>query len=178
MVMKDQAINLRILHEAMKVGRFREDLYYRLRVVEIPVPPLRDRKEEIPMFLEYYQEKFASKYQKRPKPVSESFRQALLVYDWPGNVRELQNVMQRYVIHGKQREILAELYSSKMIHETLAKTMWNRTEAAKRLNISYKSLLTRIKKAQIEKDPLPSCFSFGQITAEKLPPKFIAFLKI
>jgi two-component system response regulator AtoC len=153
----------RNLPEEIKGGHFREDLYYRLSVVEVPIPPLRDRKEEIPLYLEYYQKKFASKYGKELKPVNETFRRALQAYDWPGNVRELQNVIQRYVIHGKQKEILAGMVSSQLIQETLGKTMWNRTEAAKRLNMSYKTLLGRINKTRFETEPL--CLAG---TAEKL----------
>jgi two-component system response regulator AtoC len=96
----------RNIEEAVMQGRFREDLYYRLNVVNIPIPPLRERKEEIPIFVEYFFNKFSEKYQKKPKPASEVMMKAFMTHNWTGNIRELQNIIQRYLVLGNEEEIL------------------------------------------------------------------------
>ena len=88
----------RNIEEAVLEGRFREDLYYRLNVVNIPIPPLRERKEEIPIFVEYFLNKFSEKYQKEPKPASEPMMKTFMTHKWTGNIRELQNIIQRYLV--------------------------------------------------------------------------------
>ena len=113
---KDVKVDVRVLvainkniEEAVAEGQFREDLYYRLNVVNITIPPLRERKEEIPALAEYFLNKFAKKYKKGAKPLSDSLMRALLAHNWPGNVRELQNVIQRYLLLGHEGEILRGL---------------------------------------------------------------------
>jgi len=113
---KDVKVDVRVLaasnkniQQAVLEGRFREDLYYRLNVVNITIPPLRERTEEIPIFAEYFLNKFAKKYEKEAKPISDSLMRAFLAHNWPGNVRELQNVIQRYLLLGHKGEILGEL---------------------------------------------------------------------
>ena len=96
------------LAEAVKNGSFREDLYYRLNVVGITVPPLRERKEEIPIFVEYFLDKFAKKYNKKVAPLSEPMKRVFLQRPWLGNVRELENVIQRYVVLNDEEAILDE----------------------------------------------------------------------
>ncbi len=115
---KDVRVNVRVLaatnrnlEKAVEDGQFREDLYYRLNVVNVTVPPLRDRKEEIPFFIQYFLNKFETKYQKRVKPFPESLRDACLRHEWVGNVRELENLIQRYVVLQNEEEILKELSS-------------------------------------------------------------------
>lgn len=88
----------RDIKEAMEQGDFREDLYYRLNVVELEVPPLRDRKDDIPLLFEYFLYHFTSKYQKSALKVTDACIEKLLAYDWPGNVRELRNMAERVVI--------------------------------------------------------------------------------
>ena len=88
----------RDLDEAVHEGRFRADLLFRLNVVPIAVPPLRERKGDIPLIADHYASQYASKVGKRIRGVSPSAMQALLAYPWPGNVRELQNVLERAVI--------------------------------------------------------------------------------
>jgi DNA-binding NtrC family response regulator len=79
-------------------GSFRSDLYYRLNVVTLQLPPLRERREDIPLLFEYFLLQSASRFD-RPTPQLEAHEQAeLLAYDWPGNVRELRNVAERYVL--------------------------------------------------------------------------------
>ena len=88
----------RDLEKEIKAGRFREDLYYRLNVFPIQVPPLRDRKEDIPLLAHYFLEIYANKSNKSVKRILESEMARLVDYDWPGNVRELENVIERGVI--------------------------------------------------------------------------------
>ena len=113
---KDIRVDVRVLvatnknmEEGVKNGRFREDLYYRLDVVNITIPPLRERREEIPIFVEYFLDKFSRKYQKKAVPMSDKMMEALSRYDWSGNVRELENVIQRFVVLGNEKAILEEL---------------------------------------------------------------------
>ncbi|MEW6163004.1 MAG: sigma-54 dependent transcriptional regulator [Nitrospirota bacterium] len=86
------------LKEEVRKGNFREDLLYRLNVIPIVVPPLRERKEDIPALVEYFLENFASEYGKRPKKITPEALKMLEAYDWPGNIRELRNVIERLVI--------------------------------------------------------------------------------
>ncbi len=86
------------LKEAVERGRFREDLYYRINVITINVPPLRDRKEDIPLLLDHYLKKYSSETGKRGCQLSSGVRSLLINYRWPGNVRELQNVVERAVL--------------------------------------------------------------------------------
>jgi DNA-binding NtrC family response regulator len=95
--------------EMIASGRFREDLYYRLQVIEIEVPPLRDRREEIPTLASEMLGAFAVREGREAIPVSAATMEALVAYDWPGNVRELENVMQRYVILADEEMLVREL---------------------------------------------------------------------
>jgi two-component system response regulator AtoC len=113
---KDIRVDVRVLvatnknmEEGVKGGQFREDLYYRLNVVNITIPPLRERKEEIPIFVEYFLDKFSKKYQKKGNPLSEKVMRAFLRYHWLGNVRELENVIQRLIVLGNEKAIIEEL---------------------------------------------------------------------
>jgi transcriptional regulator with PAS, ATPase and Fis domain len=116
---KDTRVDVRVLvatnknvDQAVNTGQFREDLYYRLNVVNITIPPLRERKEEIPIFVEYFLEKFGKKYNKRVKPLTDRMMKAFLNHHWLGNVRELENVIQRFVVLGNEEVIFDELTSS------------------------------------------------------------------
>ena len=88
-------INVR---EAMQTGRFREDLYYRLNVFSIHVPPLRERTREIPVLFKHFLEKYSEKFQRQPQGPSDHLIEAAMRYPWPGNLRELENFVKRYVI--------------------------------------------------------------------------------
>ena len=88
----------RDLKAAVDSGAFRSDLFYRLNVFPIDVPPLRDRKEDIPMLVEYLTECYAGKIGKKIKNIDKETLKMLKAYDWPGNIRELQNVTERAVI--------------------------------------------------------------------------------
>jgi transcriptional regulator with GAF, ATPase, and Fis domain len=110
---RDRKVDVRVLaatnknlEEALSRGQFREDLYYRLNVVTIRIPPLRERREEIPILIEYFLDNFSRKYDKKVKPFSAQAMEAFLQHSWPGNVRELENTVQRYVVLGDEKTIL------------------------------------------------------------------------
>jgi two-component system, NtrC family, response regulator AtoC len=96
----------------VKEGRFREDLYYRLNVVSVFVPALRERKEEIPILCEYFLEKYNKKFNKSIAQVPEDLMRLFMTHDWPGNVRELENMIKRIVVLEDQASVVAELNAS------------------------------------------------------------------
>jgi two-component system response regulator AtoC len=112
---KDVRVDVRVLaatnrniEESVRSGRFREDLYYRMNVVSLTIPPLRDRKEEIPIFVEYFLDKSSKKYNKKVKPLSDQAMKMIMQHQWLGNVRELENAIQRYIILGDEEAIVDE----------------------------------------------------------------------
>jgi two-component system, NtrC family, response regulator AtoC len=163
----------RDLEVAMRCGEFREDLYYRLNVVEIRVPPLRERREEIPALAAWFLAKFNAQYGRQKKLPEETFAR-LSSYSWSGNVRELENAIRRLVVlsDGEQavealvdrrrsapldalrplvteslREIArrgAREAERKALAEVLERVHWNRAEASRILKVSYKTLLNKI----------------------------------
>jgi two-component system, NtrC family, response regulator AtoC len=164
----------RNLDDEMRAGRFRSELYYRITGACLRLPPLRDRKEDIPLLVESFLTKYAVELG-RPRPsLSPRTLRMLLDHSWPGNIRELSNVVKKIVALGDENLALPELvaapiavrmettetrnYSLKaaaraasreaergMILEALARTRWNRKRAAQELQISYKSLLYKLK---------------------------------
>jgi transcriptional regulator with GAF, ATPase, and Fis domain len=194
---KDVQVDVRVLiatnknmEEGVKNGQFREDLYYRLNVVNIMIPPLRERREEIPIFVEYFLDKFGKKYQKKVDPISDKMMRFFSQHYWLGNIRELENVIQRYIVLGDEETIIEELDSvikqnavlekkemapnkknypslkkvhqeaalkveSEMILKALEMTNWNRKKAAHILNVSYKTLLNKIKECDLDKRFIP-----------------------
>ncbi len=154
------------LRELIKNGRFREDLYYRLTVVQMEVPPLRDRKSDIPLLVDKFLFKYGVEYKDRIVKISEEAMLALERYDWPGNIRELENSIQRAVIMcDKQVEInnlpqylkfhidfpkedfLLSLKEVEKRHilKVLKATNNNKTKAAEILQIDRKTLRDKIK---------------------------------
>jgi two-component system, NtrC family, response regulator AtoC len=162
----------RNLEEAMRRGEFREDLYYRLNVVEIQVPPLRERREEIPMLAAWFLAKFNAQYGRKKELLPETIAR-LKQHSWSGNVRELENAIRRLVVltNGEQtigalgacrlnggveirpvvneslREIArrgAREAERKALAEVLEQVRWNRAEASRILKVSYKTLLNKI----------------------------------
>src|SRR5205814_9584158 len=99
----------RVLEEEIARGNFREDLYYRLNVVSVHVPPLRDRKEDVPHLIEHFRRKYGSKYKQGAMEFSLDVMRRLLEYDYPGNVRELENLVRRLVVLRDERFVLDEL---------------------------------------------------------------------
>lgn len=96
------------LGEAIRAGSFRQDLYYRLNVVQIDMPPLRERREDIPLLVSYFAFKYGKKCAQRVIGISPEARRCLISYDWPGNVRQLQNVIERAVVLGTEDVIRIE----------------------------------------------------------------------
>jgi DNA-binding NtrC family response regulator len=158
------------LADAVAAGKFREDLLYRLQIVPITLPPLRERAEDIPLLVESFLEHFTLKHKRRRKKLSTEALQLCQRFPWPGNVRQLRNVIERLVITGKSAIIevndlpeslrahdenattftirpgmtLAEV-EKLLIRQTLSRVTANREEAAKRLGISRRSLQYKLK---------------------------------
>jgi two-component system response regulator AtoC len=99
----------RDLEDMMTSGDFREDLYYRLKVIELTVPALRERRDEIPTLTEFFLARYSRKYNRPLSPISEPLRQLFLVYEWPGNIRELENMIKRIVILQDEHLVVREI---------------------------------------------------------------------
>lgn len=127
------------MEEAVKNGQFREDLYYRLNVVNITIPPLRERKEEIPIFVEYFIDKYGKKYNKKINSLSERTMRTLSAHHWLGNVRELENMMQRYTVFGNEKAIMDGL--SNLIQEDLPQEREEQSFSQKH-SLSFKQLVS------------------------------------
>jgi DNA-binding NtrC family response regulator len=119
---RDIAVDVRVLaatnkplERAVAQGSFREDLFYRLNVVTIHIPPLRERREEISVFLDFFLNKYSHYYGKNPPPFSENAINRMMDYTWPGNIRELENLVKRYTIVGNEAQIIRELSTHKPI---------------------------------------------------------------
>jgi DNA-binding NtrC family response regulator len=113
---RDIAVDVRVLaatnkqlERAVEEGMFREDLFYRLNVVTINIPPLRERVEEIPVFLDFFLRKYSDYYGKSPSAFTEYAIRRMMEYHWPGNIRELENLVKRFVIVGNESQIVREL---------------------------------------------------------------------
>lgn len=126
---RDIAVDVRVLaatnkplERAVEEGMFREDLFYRLNVVTIHIPPLRERREEIPLFLEFFLRKYSEYYGKQPPPFSDYAVNRMMEYSWPGNIRELENLAKRYVIVGNEPQIIRELSTHKPIISSMTGT--------------------------------------------------------
>jgi two-component system response regulator AtoC len=132
----------RDLESAIGAGRFREDLYYRLNVIAIRVPPLRDRPDEIPVLADYFLRRFNAEYG-RSVAMSAATLRTFTDYAWPGNVRELENAVKRMVVLGSAREATRDV-ECVVIRATLERVKWNRRKAARLLQMSYRTLLNKI----------------------------------
>jgi DNA-binding NtrC family response regulator len=176
------ATSNRDLGEAMERGEFRLDLFHRLNTFSLSVPPLRQRREDVPVLAKYFLAHFADKYRnKMVRDISPDVAKILCAYDWPGNVRELRNVIERIVVLESSEIIMPwhlpqevavqsakperrpnfkfnlpdaglslEELEKDLIRQALEKTGFNKTLAAKRLNISYDSLRYQVKKFGLE----------------------------
>jgi DNA-binding NtrC family response regulator len=164
------ATNKSLETESMN-GRFREDLLYRLNVVTIHVPPLRERAEDIPQLVKSFAEHYCAKHQRRNKRFSTEVVNIFQTLPWPGNVRQLRNVVERLVVTIPRQTITAEdmplalirsvrpertfsvrpgmslaQVEAELIRQTLVNVTPNRTEAAKKLGISRRALQYKIKR--------------------------------
>ncbi|HTZ82052.1 MAG TPA: sigma 54-interacting transcriptional regulator [Candidatus Acidoferrales bacterium] len=108
----------RDLNEAVRKGEFRQDLYYRLNVVKLTMPPLRERREDIPMLTRHFAQKHAKRCKVKSKPVSREAMAALVNYDWPGNVRELENAIERALVMGSSDMLLLEDLPESLMEQT------------------------------------------------------------
>jgi two-component system response regulator AtoC len=99
----------RDLEKMMLDGEFREDLYYRLKVIELTVPALRERRDEIPTLIDFFIARYARKYNRPARPLSEPLRQLFMQYEWPGNIRELENMIKRVVILQDEQLVIREI---------------------------------------------------------------------
>jgi two-component system response regulator AtoC len=164
----------RDLGRAVAQGLFREDLYHRLNVINIHVPPLRERPEEIPILAEGFREKDTRQYDRGRPQLSPELLDRFSAYSWPGNVRELENLVKRIVVLQSEEQVLSEFRMRspsacadvglrggvglkeiarraarkaeyEVLKQVLEEVHWNRGEAAKLLKVSYKTLLTKIR---------------------------------
>jgi two-component system response regulator AtoC len=176
---------------AIAQRRFREDLYYRLNGFCVQLPPLRERKDEIPLLIEHFTRKVSEKYGSQAREISPLLMQACMQHDWPGNLRELENFVKRLVVLGDESMMLAELsprWSTPVvarndapgsglkrvakeargeaeaiaIARALEATAWNRKKAASELQISYKALLYKIKQYNLQM-PVPVTESWNHV---------------
>src|SRR2546427_530863 len=194
------ALTNRKLEEAISRGEFRDDLYFRLNVVKISIPPLRDRKEDIPLLSAYFLKRHCDALASSIKELPSDLLDIFMRYHWPGNVRQLENTIRRYLIlpeidldlnanaatapswdppkraiavaaaaaiPGQGSPVIqfpppndsvflkkvastaAEQAEREMVLHVLEQTNWNRVKAARRLNISYRALLNKLKKWQM-----------------------------
>src|SRR5260370_26709145 len=181
---EQKAVDVRItcathrpLEHEIGVGKFRQDLFYRTNVVSVHLPPLRDRKEDVPDLVDYFIRFYNAKYNRQARALSTQCLQGLQNYDWPGNVRELENLINSYVVLGPEEIGVGRLlearagYSDsesegllslrkvarqaaraaekKLILRVLQANHGNRKQAARALNISYRALLYKIKEVGI-----------------------------
>jgi DNA-binding NtrC family response regulator len=187
----------RVVDQLVKKGKFRKDLFYRMSVISIKIPPLRERVGDIPLLTDFFADKFCLEYGAGHIELCKKIKDSFCRYPWPGNVRELISIVQRAVLYGKKDHVIQNLTSqwarstvplnssneiyamaglSKLksylkernnptlksvrnvflprtekavIKKALEKTNWNRKKAAKMLEISYKSVLNKIKEYQL-----------------------------
>ena len=168
------AISNRSIKKAVQEGIFREDLFYRLNVIPLTIPPLRERKSDIPLLADYFLNRFNTQNAKSMSSISKEAMERLTVQAWPGNVRELENTIQRGVLIGSGNALLAEhlildeagLEPSKklqlsagmtvremekeLIYNTLSSVNDNRTHAAKMLGISIRTLRNKLNEYREE----------------------------
>jgi DNA-binding NtrC family response regulator len=163
----------RNLQEEVERGAFREDLFYRLNVVSIMVPPLRERREDIPLLMDFFLKRFSSGHRKVVKGFTREARDTLIKYDYPGNVRELENIVERAVVltrgdhvsredlptltekrdvnlEGDMKDVIG-VVEKRMITDALAKAGWVQTKAAELIGISERMLRYKLKKYRIQK---------------------------
>lgn len=174
----------RSLQQEVDAGRFRADLFYRINVVSIEIPSLRQRMEDLPIIANYFLDSYREKYNSRAKQISPERMAKLQAYHWPGNIRELENLIRRYVILGSDEALEVEEtrkspsflgpeislegpislkrvtqsvvrdVEQQIILQVLQKHGWNRKKTARALNISYRALLYKIRDAGL-RSPIP-----------------------
>jgi len=162
----------RNLKEKIRLGEFREDLYYRLKVVEIAIPPLRKRREDLPLLVNHFCRLFENSFKKKIDGVSDEVLTTFMNYSWPGNVRELQHAIEHAFVICRGRNITLDHLPSEIIeyyrgtrrahgkkfvnepHEVLQalnKTDWNKAKAARMLGISRQTIYRKISEFRLAK---------------------------
>ena len=161
----------RDLQKRVAAGEFREDLYYRLKVVQIHVPPLRERRDDILLLVEHFRRNFNRKFGREIKGISSEVEQMFLNYPWPGNVRELENLLEHAFVRCRQSVITAENLPSDFHHyceshalpadlspqdeaaairRALKQSGGNKTEAALLLGMSRRTIYRKLEKLGID----------------------------
>ncbi len=158
------------LQEAIKKGKFREDLYYRINVISFKMPALRERKEDIPLLAEHFLYRFSQETNRAIDKISRGAMDEMMLYEWPGNVRELENALERAVVVGKTREIvprdlpifrphdlqpdigdsLREI-EKEHITKVLENNGWNITRSSRLLGIDRSTLYNKIRRYHIRR---------------------------
>jgi two-component system response regulator HydG len=169
----------RDLADAIAEGKFRQDLYHRLKVVSVKLPPLRDRREDMPLLIEHFLRELSAAHGKTITGVTPAVRKAFLAYNWPGNVRELKNTIESMIVIDADGvldvdDLTEDLQAASVpggmggpsgvdslvgkpledierhyINETLKRTEGNREEAARLLNIGERTLYRKLKEYQV-----------------------------
>jgi DNA-binding NtrC family response regulator len=167
------------LRQMVREGKFREDLFYRLNVITIDLPPLRQRREDIPLLVEHFLQKYSEENGRPKQRITTEALRPLVSYSWPGNVRELENTIERAVVLSSDSDIGVDLLPDhivgrgkiipaleasadatlfsimedcerRIIVEMLEKCGWNQTEAAERFHVPLSTLNQKIKRLAIE----------------------------
>src|SRR5713226_8826213 len=167
------------IKQHVREGKFREDLFYRLNVITIDLPPLRQRKEDVPLLVEFFLNKYSEENERPMRRITTEGLRPLLSYSWPGNVRELENVVERAVVLSSGQDVGADLLPDvivgrgtpvpmmehrgdaslfdivedcerHIILDMLEKCNWNQTEAAERFHVPLSTLNQKIKRLNIE----------------------------
>jgi DNA-binding NtrC family response regulator len=167
----------RNLEEEVRAGRFREDLYYRLNVMPVMLPPLRQRREDIPLLVNYYVDDYSTEFRKRIRAVSADAMERLKAYGWPGNVRELRNAVERAMLLAEGDELTSahfpmtgsiaarlseqvqlpatgidlEQLERSLVVQALERSSWNQTRAAALLGLNRDQIRYRIEKFKLER---------------------------
>jgi DNA-binding NtrC family response regulator len=167
------------LKQQVREGKFREDLFYRLNVISVDLPPLRQRREDVPLLVDFFLNRYSEENERHPRRITPEALRPLLSYSWPGNVRELENVIERAVVLSSSVEIGPELLPDQIagrgspfplmehrmdaslfdimedcerhiLVDMLEKCNWNQTEAAERFHVPLSTLNQKIKRLNIE----------------------------
>ncbi|MBI5409093.1 MAG: sigma 54-interacting transcriptional regulator [Nitrospirae bacterium] len=158
------------LQKKVRLGKFRKDLYYRLKVMELALPPLRERKDDIPGLLNYFLRKLSGQINKKVEAVSEDVQKLFLDYPWPGNIRELENALEHAIVVCKQDTVTVEDLPQgfkdfikkkdypagdeagpepKVLMEALVKSGWNKSKAARLLGVTVRTIYRKMEKYNI-----------------------------
>jgi transcriptional regulator with PAS, ATPase and Fis domain len=164
------------LRSQIQAGAFRQDLFYRLKVVEVPLPPLRQRREDIPLLVAHFCSRFNRRFDKAIQGVTDEVLRLFMAYEWPGNIRELEHVLEHAYVLSQGRTISVSHLPTELNHgdgqglernegqdglrglsaasiqEALERTDWNKAKAARILGVSRQTLYRHIKSQGLARD--------------------------